>query len=908
MAPEIQNQDDQFKLNGQAALIFYLEEILQKYKEQFKSDLDDNKIIAESDSFTFNPSDIAGREYFPYENFATIRNDNLFPEIKGQEKALRRGIDYSTPGSFSINSMETNPDIQKLFEAFPQSVVDEIRPQIKIYKTFIVDNTKEYDWEIPLTIISNINPINGLPFTEEEKKQKVKEGGVGITSFTFDYKGTNIADNDVNLEATLNLLVSRPTLLTEEINPFDGAYLGRWATPLVSSTAADQGAGGLFAKRFYYSDLLTNAPNSYERKKFSNLDYRIKALIKYKLGKNFDTEYENYKAKHPEKNMASLSNVKKMFDNFTKMLYLIPHNHEISIENNYFIKIKIDYIASINNLLNSDKADILSISTMRQRLKELEEEYDLKRKEVEDKKANAVNNNLGGDSEAAKEERLKKFEAEDPSFKELQTIKNQIVLAQAEMYSDVLRQLVFGERTLYGGIRSLYRILVPSTSLGMNVDTSGLINNFSRVVGGNDMTTSVTSTAITANIKNILSLERISTEFIKKQTAEMGGNILNLRGGLVAGVGVEPTVGQARPANEQERDASLAEAAKKAPIADRIYNSGAQYVTFVFLGDILDILLKCLKNIKPASSRPKIVLGDIKLSIPNTLASGARDVYVNLADIPISFDLFMKFWRGLIENKPSSITVHTFIQALVDRLLRPVLGPDYFGKTGEMSNNQIKIGTKHITTPYLINGQDFVSKKQKEFDGFYGIISQTSFAYRYLISKDSPISNGLGDYFLIYDATTTPGQIKNNKGRKSEDIKQGIFHLKLSTDSSVITKFNFSRIDVPGTKEAIATQEGQKTNLISLKQMYQVDIHTNPALTFYKPGDILFIDPYLYADSNNPNSKIELANRLGIVGYFMVITSKFSITADEPIPKSVIKCKQIAWVDDAGNIVSPTTQ
>ncbi len=932
MAQEIQNQNEQFKLNAQAALIYYVEEILQKYRETFKSERGLSQLLFEGVADTSAAT--SGREYFPYENFVTIRHDQFFPfpaSVSGESPV--QPIDYSAKGSFSVNSLDMNPKIQEIFDIFPASLSQHVTVQVKIYKTFLI-NGLEYDWEVPTLINPNIDITTGKPFindkTQKEEDNATQQAvkiikaqklyaGVGLTSFSFDYKGTNTADTDVNLEAQLELIITEPNALLTKINPFVGEYASRWlAKPPESSQTT-----------FCYSDLLTNAPNSSEKKRFNNLDYRIKVLINYNINEPaLRAEYDNFVKNSANSNIpiASVDTFIEIFKSFKKVLYLVPHNHEMIIENINFIKVRINYIASINSILNSDKADILNITTAKSTLKGLQDQLDEQRKEIEKQKQLILGEKIEGNTEEAKQKRLEQFEKDSPLVKDLEDIKNKILLAQAEVYSSVLNKILFDNKNKMNGIRGLYSVELPSPSLGMSLQPKPMTLPPTAAGGGGaigqqqQQQNKVTTTNVANPLvqKQIISFNRIGFGEYRKKLEEGGGSLINLRGNLIGGTGVRTAQGSVlnpvgvQAANGQEINSAVQTATNREVSADTINVSGNQKISFIFLGDILDVLLEGLKagdkSSNPPQSRPRIVLGDIKLKIPKesiTLTSDEpREININLADIPISLDLFMKFWRGIIENKPSSITLHTFMQLLLDRLLRPVLAPQYFDMPTEFSNNKLKIGTKHLTVPFMQDYGglvDFITRRKKSSDLFFGTISQSDFSNRLKTALTNNISNGVGDYFILYDATSAPGEIFNNNGTKDLDVKKGIFHIALRQYSSIVKKITFSRIDSPGTKEAIASQEGQTTNLITLKQLYQCEITTVPALTFLKPGDTIFIDPYLYMSGRN----FDLASRLGVVGYFQVMTSKFSYNKSDILTKSTIKCKQIAWIDESGKVASP---
>ena len=71
-------------------------------------------------------------------------------------------------------------------------------------------------------------------------------------------------------------------------------------------------------------------------------------------------------------------------------------------------------------------------------------------------------------------------------------------------------------------------------------------------------------------------------------------------------------------------------------------------------------------------------------------------------------------------------------------------------------------------------------------------------------------------YFFIY--CSTKFNEEKNVGDEQKDLDKNIFHFRMGTDSGIIKKITFSKVDSPFYREAIASQEG-KDNVSMIKQI-----------------------------------------------------------------------------------------
>lgn len=909
----IKDNDKQFNFNAQAALIYYVEEILNKCNEDLQ---------AGGTSGGDLPTSIQNKKY---NNFVTIRS---------QKESLDPYCDKSSLVPININSLiNKDKSFSKFFSRFPEILKQSISCNIEIYKTFIY-NGQEYDWRVPLSKGMAFDYINGKQkptsqILDEISQNKFLENNVANSSFNFEYKGINEFDISTNLEATLELVFDDPTIITKKFNTLEGENLDSFMhIPLQSVTTES-------FWYFSFADLISNVPYDYDVNKRDLNNYRIKALVKFIADKTiYDMYIESASSEAISKGIPfnplfkTFQEFQNVLNKCSVILYLTPHSHDLTVGQDNKLSIKINYVASSHGLLHSPEANILNSTGKASQLEEIKKQFDEKIKDLDQKKENHVNRQLSLESNEKAEERRKKIEEDFKEseegkklYDEKEKLELQLQSKKAEIYSDTIKFLI---------ANNLYILKIPNESL--NLQTIKFSEVSDRVGSTQSSSTEIavakiTKTDIINNKKQITYFKKIGSPLdalmflgLNEETAKQIINGTNLSDNFLSEVAIDIDffgIGKNTPTEQQIADLKkqLEEAKKLSQNSLQIgglnASSDEQVISFIFLGDLLNRAFLCLKNIKPAAARPKIFLGPVQIAMPISFSSqtdengkeikNVKKITVNLADIPISFNLLTKFWSSIVEAKPDTISVHTFLYELVERLLRPVLGPEFFEQWGNI-NNKLKIGSLTVNLP---NGDDKTNifTNQDLNEQMLGPISKEKFIEGYekaINNFDAYVkNNGTSNYIFLFDASNH--NVIGNNGDFDKDLQDGIYHFTLNTGGSLIKKINFSRLDMVGLREGLAVQEGSNKNLLALKQAYKIDIDLMPGLTIYKPGDIVFVQPYIFQGDNKIT---ELSNTLGFIGYYMITSAKYNWGKSSTDMSCNISGKLIAWLDQTGKSVS----
>jgi hypothetical protein len=295
-------------------------------------------------------------------------------------------------------------------------------------------------------------------------------------------------------------------------------------------------------------------------------------------------------------------------------------------------------------------------------------------------------------------------------------------------------------------------------------------------------------------------------------------------------------------------------------------------VYFVFFGDIIDVA--CLsfspQNVQSPKSpvkNMKVVLGPMKyinMREPYDDKGNLKLNMISLADIPISYTMFLKFWNDkVVAPERDSYSVRAFIQDVLTNLVAPALQPGCF-PNGPTQNTTVSKAAFTVSSP---GGAVDVIGQCPTVEG------RTSMpALKEHMRGTGAKAGAAGDesgfqYVLFY-----MNAAKLGNGKPDEDAKNGIYHYAIGEDRGLIKKIEFKKNDVQGMKEARQDTSGAMSQL---REMYNADVKM-VGNNIYIPGMTLFLWPP--PGLGNPANKGSAANLLGIGGYFNVIKVRSSIS------------------------------
>lgn len=291
-----------------------------------------------------------------------------------------------------------------------------------------------------------------------------------------------------------------------------------------------------------------------------------------------------------------------------------------------------------------------------------------------------------------------------------------------------------------------------------------------------------------------------------------------------------------------------------------IEEGGEEVITipYMYLGDILDLALNALNednNEFLQKGNHKTYLCDMVYHDPYD----QKKYSVNLADIPVSFDLF-KDWFTEHVFKPQVLfyPVKQFIADFMESVIYEMFKPNRcFIDTPK---RRLKISYLGFSVPTFAADPLNPTNRLR--------LSADEIQENKKKSANAP-QNGRDkfyfEYLVIYNSDLAPIKMEADYER---DLAQGIPWAYIGRDRGLIKKVKFNRSDLPYVRESRIVQGA--TEFAKLRERYEATIEMIGNSFFY-PGQFLFINPStLTLGSVTDGAK--LATTLGLIGYYQVIS------------------------------------
>lgn len=285
-------------------------------------------------------------------------------------------------------------------------------------------------------------------------------------------------------------------------------------------------------------------------------------------------------------------------------------------------------------------------------------------------------------------------------------------------------------------------------------------------------------------------------------------------------------------------------------------------IPFVYFGDIVNFALKSVHGEnKYINSRYKSLVTDILIYNPRL----GKKLSVNIADIPVSLSLFQDwFINNIYAKQLITYPSRQFLQDLFSGLLVEALSPTGCYSDVPKRNTQIgfleyTIGTESNKDPLDPKGcgRLHISTVRELRENSSRSPEANYYSYNVFYATESDVS--------AWKVTTV-----------EEDTKRGVPWFTLGRDRGLIKAMNFTRSDIPYQREAKLFNTDSGDGLNNLREVYQVDVEMIGNNFFY-PGVMIYVNPSTLI-LGNPANVSSIANRVGLVGYYMVREVTNSIT------------------------------
>lgn len=279
-------------------------------------------------------------------------------------------------------------------------------------------------------------------------------------------------------------------------------------------------------------------------------------------------------------------------------------------------------------------------------------------------------------------------------------------------------------------------------------------------------------------------------------------------------------------------------------------------VHYFFLGDLLEACYDVLKGSSEYTnsqiSKTLLMTGPIYLNDPCG-DSEVNAVGFNIADIPISLNVFQAwFIKKLISPGINNYLLRNLINDVIGELLPAALGNEC---TDGAERQLIRVETNPITfkgKAAIPRGGSITVNKAKSLN-------------QVLSFNAAQNKVNTQDCVLLYTSGFSAGWLK---GKRSEDIKRGIYHFDIGKSTGIIKNISFSKNDAPYLGEARVTGTGNIAADLGGGSIYNFDAEL-VGNGLFVPGQYVFVNPRALG-LGVPGKGDPIASKLRLGGYYSI--------------------------------------
>ena len=788
-----------------------------------------------------------------------------------------------------INKLVTEPNIQELFRLSPQKM-SAVVPKMRLFKMYydnaddVVGTAKEFVFDTHY----DLNQVESLLTSRGERG-----GGVGIKSFSWELIGTNTAEVDNNISATLKIFFqSFADFVNEDVlsaimdssSPDDPA-------PADDIILNNQGSP-------HYLDLIfrtskyTDSQRADRQRIFNERYYRIKALLGWSVDQAMVTAG------------VLTQSEKDLVESTGTMLLLSLLKHDIDFREDGTVELTLQYHAAIDTTLGDDSSNVLYVPKTFQIDTAT---YDLSESGINTSSTDYVEvlaeiDNAIATAEGRREELEAEQSAQEggstPQQDGCSDIEQPLssdgdtedLLEQNTEDLEKLRQ--FRDRLQY----SIYTRILTEILDSRSVRYIDLPESYfqEEPLSGDDALTA----AAQRTTGGIGRGSDTYNEAIDDLTRRLDANITGAGGlNLAEDTGEEraedTAIPFAREVSSRDYTPPTPEALSQQAAALGIGTPQGEVDSpyrfhYIYLGDIMEQALKCLNpDINPQADADKqsmrVLMGTILIQLPDFRSK--NDVLVNLADVPISVNLFMQFFlERTVAIGRTTWPIATFIKEIISLLLFPALGSDCAERRTTNRRPRAEVNISTVSAYSGPNGEDRVAASIEDLQERPENPAATeggeggSVAGRIIDSAIQNLNTQAGPLrlqdrriynYLIIQATdfSTFGRNVQDPEAPDRDKGDGIYWLNIGNDSGLVKSIKFKKTDQPGLAEARQEREGT-LSLGQIRDKYDADV-TLFGNALFQPGQIIFIHPTARGIGG---LSTRMSSILGIGGYHQIIS------------------------------------
>ena len=304
-------------------------------------------------------------------------------------------------------------------------------------------------------------------------------------------------------------------------------------------------------------------------------------------------------------------------------------------------------------------------------------------------------------------------------------------------------------------------------------------------------------------------------------------------------------------------------------------------VAFFLFGDLIDSILK-------GSLGEKLIESDVHLIYgPITIVDYYTDEprVINIADIPISMQLFLEFvHQKIIKPQIDRYPIHSFLRDAFNYLIAPAVGEACFAGASGNTKFEMQI----ISATKNANGKDRVKPGRVRGSDISPESEDTI-----LIENDyTPVTNMMN--YVIISADQDLGAT-NLCGDMGKDVKNGIHHLFLGSETGILRSAKFKKMKMKYAPEMLTQRSisGEESKGVQLWHKYNAELSLI-GTPMFRPGQMIYVNvdatglgptgarvfdgqPW---EIYGPGNLLSPSALLGLGGYYLVIGSENAISKE----------------------------
>ena len=329
-------------------------------------------------------------------------------------------------------------------------------------------------------------------------------------------------------------------------------------------------------------------------------------------------------------------------------------------------------------------------------------------------------------------------------------------------------------------------------------------------------------------------------------------------------------------------------------------------LNFMFFGDLLDIVIDRVSNALPPDAvsetglpnNIQIYLGTFPYNEVSTQGRTGGQVYVPLAHIPISMELFsIWFLQEIVQPNRTSMTLRGFIRSVFDKLIVNAFGTECIFDPDAGDGEGFMLTQEHFT---ILPEFYTIPRRRLEQAGMFGksipnyLTMGNVVAYNEIFARLRPDEGArwnlldrdrdysYNDYVnvALYQAkssdnaarsimeTNFAGPDSSYLDARARDVAKGVYHLHIGSDRGLVKSINFSRIDQRYMRESRIMESGEGDSQNQLRERYNATVTLFGNMFFY-PGQYIYINPSMVGTNSVPDQEA-LTTRMGIGGYYLI--------------------------------------